>query len=527
MGVRRVSADKAGLDREAVKLELERILASADFDASLRSRAFVRFIVEETLAGRQEQLSQTAIATRVFGRREDFDPTVDPIVRIQAGRLRRSLERYYLMAGAEDPVRIELPRGTYVPVARSAAESSQRPREGGYGQGGAAADGWPSVVVHLFDCDGWPELEPFLSRLKEQLCVEMGHYGDVRVVRRRELDQLGSPPGDQCDFDLLGRASCEDGAVRITACLLDSRSASQVWAEDYRGPVNAPNAFYVETGRAIAARVASEHGIVAKLLWSELRDRPIDELPAYGAILRSYQFFFNRNAADYTPARQALELAVRQRPECVLAWAQLARLSIANHTFEIVKAATPIDEAIAQVQKAVHLDPACQRARAVLACAFLIKGELGAGRVEAEKAHAINPESFVYLEWIGWLFALLGDWDRGIALIRRSIERNPGHIPVALHALWADHLRRGEFEEAHHVALRLSDPTFFWRALMRASSLGLLGRKKEAKLEAAELIRQKPDFARRGRTLIGRYMKFPELQTRIVSGLAKAGLALD
>jgi hypothetical protein len=142
--------------------------------------------------------------------------------------------------------------------------------------------------------------------------------------------------------------------------------------------VNAPSAFYLETGRAIAARVTSEHGVVAKLLWSDLRDRPIDELPPYGAILRSYQFFFNRSAADYDPARQALLQAVRQRPECVLAWAQLGRLSIANHCFEIVPAATPIDEAIAQVQSAVHLDPACQRARAVLASAFVIKGGPGA-----------------------------------------------------------------------------------------------------------------------------------------------------
>ena len=168
-----------------------------------------------------------------------------------------------------------------------------------------------------------------------------------------------------------------------------------------------------------------------------------------------------------------------------------------------------------------------EAAGAVLASAFLVKGELGASRVEAEKAHDINPESFVYLEWIGWLLALVGDWERGTALIRRSIERNPGHIPVALHALWADHLRRGELEEAYHVALRFSDSTFFWRALMRGASLGLLGRKAEAKREAAELLRQKPDFAKRGRTLIGRYIKFPELHARIVSGLAKAGLALD
>jgi adenylate cyclase len=211
----------------------------------------------------------------------------------------------------------------------------------------------------------------------------------------------------------------------------------------------------------------------------------------------------------------------------VLAWVQLARLSIANHAFEVVRAPTSIDEAISQAQNAVHLDPSNQRARAVLASAFLLKGELGAGLLEAEKAHDLNPHSFVYLEWIGWLFALLGEWERGTALIRRSVERNPGHIPVALHALWADHLRRWELEEAYEVALRLSDPTFFWRALMRAVSLALLGRRAEAKRELAELLRQKPDFARRGRTLIGRYIKFPALHARIVDGLAKAGLALD
>ncbi len=526
LGQRRVSVGKAAPEREAVIEQLERILASADFDASPRSRAFVRFIVEEALDGRQEDLTQTAIATRVFGRREDFDPTVDPIVRIQAGRLRRSLERYYLMSGVEDPVRIELPRGTYVPVARWGAES-ERPPEARGAEGPAVRDGWPTVVVRVFEIDGCgPELEAPISRLNDQLCVEMGHYGDVRVVRRRELDQLG-PSGEHGDFELLGRVSCDAGTARISARLLDSRNASQVWAEDYRGAVDATNEFYEETGRAIAARVASEHGVVAKQLWSELRNRPIEELQPYGAIVRSYQFFFNRDPADYAPARQALERVVRERPECVLAWVQLARLSITNHSFEVAPGATPIDEAIAQAQHAVHLDPSSQRARTVLACTFLLKGERGAGLVETEKAHDLNPHSFVYLEWIGWLFALLGEWERGTALIQRSISRNPSHIPVALHALWADHLRRWELDEAYEVALRFNDSTFFWRALMRAVSLGLLGRRAEAKRAVAELLRQKPDFKSRGRTLIGRYIKFPELHARIVDGLAKAGLALD
>jgi hypothetical protein len=107
------------------------------------------------------------------------------------------------------------------------------------------------------------------------------------------------------------------------------------------------------------------------------------------------------------------------------------------------------------------------------------------------------------------------------------MERNPNHIPVALHALWADHLRRGELEEAYQVALLLRDATFFWRALMRATCLGHLGRSAEAAHEVAELLQWKPDFPSRGRTLISRYIKFPDLHERIVDGLAKAGLALD
>jgi adenylate cyclase len=515
-------------DAEAVLEQLERILASGDFDASPRSRAFIRFILDETLAGRQEGLTQGAIATRVFGRRGDFDPTVDPIVRIQAGRLRRSLERYYLLSGGGDPVRIELPRGTYAPVVRWRAEGERSTRERGAGQGSLDPDGWPSVVVRLFEIDGpGSELEGAASRLNEQLCMEMGRYGDVRVVRRRELDQLGRAPCEHGDFDLSGHISYVNELPRITARLLDCRNASQVWAEDYRGDSLPASPFYEETARAIAARVASEHGVVARLLWAEHRHRPVAELLPYGAILRSYQFLFNREPAEFAPAREALQRVVRERPECGLAWVQLARLYIANYGFEIAPIETRIDEAVAFAQKAVHLDPSSQRARAALAGALLLKGEVGAGRVEAEKAYDLNPDSFVYLEWIGWLLALLGDWGRGTALVRSSMARNPNHIPVAVFALWADHLRRGEFEEAYRVALLYGDATFFWRALMRACCLGHLGRLAEAKREAAELLQTKPDFASRGRTLIGRYIKFPDLLECIVDGLGKAGLAVD
>jgi hypothetical protein len=75
-------------------------------------------MVREALANGRESLSLATIARRVFRRGEDFDARLDPAVRIEVGRLRRALERYYGRAGAEDPVCISRPRGACVPIAR-------------------------------------------------------------------------------------------------------------------------------------------------------------------------------------------------------------------------------------------------------------------------------------------------------------------------------------------------------------------------------------------------------------------------
>ncbi|MGH6916533.1 MAG: hypothetical protein ACREJ0_02410, partial [Geminicoccaceae bacterium] len=99
-----------------VRRGLERILASPGFDASARNRRFLEHIVEETLAGRADRLKGLSIAIDVFGRDATIDPQHDPVVRIEAAKLRRSLERYYLVAGQDDPIRIDIPKGTYVPT---------------------------------------------------------------------------------------------------------------------------------------------------------------------------------------------------------------------------------------------------------------------------------------------------------------------------------------------------------------------------------------------------------------------------
>jgi tetratricopeptide (TPR) repeat protein len=505
---------------------LERILASGDFDASPRSRSFIRFIVEETLAGRQDGLTQAAIATRVFGRRGDFDPTIDPIVRIQAGRLRRSLERYYLLGGADDPVRIELPRGTYVPVLRWAVPADAPEPRADAAQAVEDRGGWPSIDLSV-RAGGKGGPDEAAARFRDYLAVELDRYRDVRVVVHPDLGRLSSSLGKAADFALTAQILEGDDHPRVAMLLVDCRTSRQLWAEEYREYPAHPGDFHRETARVVAARVASEHGIVAQTLWGQT-PRPEMEETTYGALLRSYRFFVTHAPADFIPAVEALRRAVAADPECALAWAQLSRLHVINHAYEIAPAAeTSIDQGLAFAHNAVRLDPSSQRARASLAFALLVKGETAAGLVETENAVALNPESFVYQETIGYFLAFFGEWDRGMALVRKAVARNPHHMPWARRALWADHLRRGEVEKAYQEALLYRDTGFYWRSLMRACCLGHLGRLDEARVELAELLRTKPDFARRGRTLIGRYLKLPELQARVEDGLAKAGLALD
>ena len=119
-----------GISQEEMLAELNRVISSPDFPATLRNRRFLSFAVERTLeapTGAQLRVRAHDVATQIFGRSDDFSTIIDPIVRIEAGKLRRDLETYYLKSGRLNPLRIQLPRGGYDPVFRR----QQAAEEGG------------------------------------------------------------------------------------------------------------------------------------------------------------------------------------------------------------------------------------------------------------------------------------------------------------------------------------------------------------------------------------------------------------
>ena len=111
----------SSISGESIRVELEKILASPRFVHSGRLKRFLRYSVEEALAGRRENLKEYALAIEVFDKDASHDPGSDPIVRVEARRLRTRLKEYYETGGRNDPIRIDLPKGAYAPTFQRVA----------------------------------------------------------------------------------------------------------------------------------------------------------------------------------------------------------------------------------------------------------------------------------------------------------------------------------------------------------------------------------------------------------------------
>ncbi|ACL59324.1 hypothetical protein [Methylobacterium nodulans] len=157
---------------EQIRKTLDAVLRTPCFTRSPKLASFLRFVVEEELAGRGAALKAYTIATRALGRGGDFDPSLDPSVRVEAGRLRRTLDEAHALAGPGFGVRIRIPVGTYRPhfemvePPSPAAEPVVAPA--------AAEPAMPTHLVVAFSPRGQTAIIALLTGILLMLCIEVG-----------------------------------------------------------------------------------------------------------------------------------------------------------------------------------------------------------------------------------------------------------------------------------------------------------------------------------------------------------------
>ena len=518
------------LKPRAIDEQLRRIMSNPEFKATSRQKKFLQFVVEKTIEGRADEIKGYTIATSVFGRKETFDQATDPIVSVEARRLRRALEHYYLVIGMRDPILIDIPIGGYVPTFCSQSElGSASPSTETKRNNGGILGGWPSVLIRSiqnFSEDTNPNY--IAEGFTTELAIELSRYQDIQVLMKPSDPEGQSTREPEARFLIDGSIRHGLHKLKLAVQLFDQQTGSQIWGDVYNCNLKTADlfAFQEEVAQIIAATVAEQEGFIVRTLSLESRNKPPSEMETYEAIHKFYKFETTYSPEAFHDALEALEHAAIKEPECPQVWTYLGGLYCENYGLEIVDMDTPIEKGVKYTEKGVQLNPSSQRARIWLAEARLLNNQLPEGMVEAKKALALNPSSLIYIDAIGYALALLGDWEKGCALIQRALKLNPYIRAYNYYILYWDWLRQKEYEKAYMETLNFRLPSLFWDPLLRAVIFGHLGRLKEGNRNVEEILKLKPDFPARGRLLIKHFIKSDELVEELIEGLKKAGLDL-
>ena len=255
---------------ERITACLHRVLASQAFEGSPKLGNFLRLIVEARLSGQAERIKAYTIGVEVFGRRPDFDPDRDAIVRVNAGRLRGLLADYYAGPGREDPIRFSLPKGRYLPVFAD-AQGERR---------GAAGDFRPILLVveRLTLIGGPPDQDYLAAGLTDELVTHLSGYGNRLVVVRTPAAEPGdpgtgfgpgpgtSPPG--IAYQLRGGLRRDADQVRIGFTLVEAGTGCVAWSDTFDFRFSPQGLFEAqeEVARNVASRILDPHGVLYRSL---------------------------------------------------------------------------------------------------------------------------------------------------------------------------------------------------------------------------------------------------------------------
>jgi TolB-like protein/Tfp pilus assembly protein PilF len=543
------------------RTELGRILRSPDFDASERARRFLCYIVDETLQGRADRIKAYSIATDVFRRDSSFDAHSDPIVRIEAGHLRRALEHYYLTAGKADPLLITIPKGTYVPKFAVRQPALVAPTASGQ-----SSPQWrrlPLVIAALasiamavflavvlssrarIDNPDIPRLlvKPFedlsnvgnsheIARgLTYELVGQIAKFKDIVTIEASEVES-DARASEQPRYALVGAVDLTDDRVRLQVRVLRRTDGAVVWANSYVGDLRASKLIEIENAIAdkVATALGQPYGIIFQADASLTPSNPAEDWTAYACTLSYYAYRANLDSKMHPAVRECLEKAVSRFPAYATAWALLSHIYTDEVRFH--SPADPssrlasIDRALAAARRAVELEPNNVRALEAELIATYFKGDFDAALKIGERALEVNPNDTELVGEFGFRLATAGNWSRGCAMIAQARERNQGPLGYYESGLATCSYFLGDYDQAMMWLKKASLPNNPIFHLNSAAIFGESGHTVEAAQERDWLMQHAPSLLASVRSELAMRIARPQDVERLIESLRKAGLPI-
>jgi adenylate cyclase len=513
---------------EQVRRQLERVLGSPRFAPSERTHRFLRYVVEEALAGRTERLKQYSIAIEALGRDHGFDPATDPVVRLEAGKLRRALELYYLGEGAADPVRIAVPKGSYVPNFALAA--APRPGRGDIAplrEAHADLDARRLVVLPFAAQAGDPACAALAGSFVEQFTVELARYRDVTVVAAEAGPQQPVEAGLTLSarFALSGSVRAGHGRLRVTSRLHDVQSQAILWSESYDLHAAPPRLEEQDAiARSAAGAICDVYGVISHVLSVESVHAPARPWSLQDAVQRHRYLARTLTEPVYRLARRDLEIGTERAPGSAVLWAGLGHAIFYGNVLGFDDDADWMQLVHRHAQRAFELDHKNGFGHVVTALLQLYQQQFEEVFDTCERLAAAHPSAPSTQLSIGFFRALAGDWEGGTELLTRALG-NLVHPPGwACRVTFLERYRRGDYARALNEAGRYHAPENFTPSVLRAAALSRLGRLDEARAAARDVLRLCPRFA----AVAPRYFRylapFDDLAAALRGGLEPTGL---
>jgi TolB-like protein len=240
--MRRTTPDQKKLSSRETLQQLSKILESRVFKKSERMQRFLRFIVERTLTGKQDEIAEYNLGLDVYDRTDEFDPRLNSIVRVDAARLRSKLREYYETEGKVDVTHIEIPKGTYIPVITNGRSGRSFDHER---KASAHRVAKVVAIMPFLDLSPLRDQWQFGRGLAEELSLSLSRIPRLSVVssisilalKRRRLDvvRIGRILG--LDAIIEGSIRKSKEKFRIAIELTDTSTGYHLWSEAFERKV--------------------------------------------------------------------------------------------------------------------------------------------------------------------------------------------------------------------------------------------------------------------------------------------------
>ncbi len=512
--------------------QLARILRNPEFVRSPKSSKFLKYVVEETIAGRQTYLKAYTIALAVFGKDQAFDPQTDPIVRVQAVRLRKLLEQYYLYEGKNDQVIINLFKGSYIPKIYYSDEHEvdlNIPAE-------QIETVIPSIAVMPFKFLGDDDSQEFFADgITEEIIVKLSHFKEILVIARHTTHQykekIIDPKviGNELDvrFILVGSIRKAGSHIRITVELIETRNSAAIWSQSYDKELSVENLITIqdEIANTVSATIAQPYGIILGKDLRNLSRSSTKNLTAYEYVLRYYQFLSTFSLEDYEWAREGAEKAIKIDPSYSDAWAALAILTAdeyqmayrnAGQNYEVV------NQGFEMAQTAVKTGPDNAFAHYSLFYLNVVKHDIEAFKNAAQRALELNPRNaFIHGEY-GVQLSWTGEWEKAFDHIEHAMTLNPSH-PDFYHLPYiAYYYCNNDIENAAREMKKVNLPEMFWTHFFQAVVHHELGDKTEASNAVDRLNGLYPGFDQVAQSELEKWIHEKEIASKLLDGYKQA-----